>query len=56
MQLKQFLVRDGIITEGTHTNFFAVKNETVYTAPKSRLILEGITQKSCSGALRKIQN
>jgi len=39
------LVRDGMITEGTHTNFFAVKNETLYTAPKSKLILEGITRK-----------
>ena len=39
------LVRDGMITEGTHTNFFAVKNETVYTAPKSRLILDGITRR-----------
>lgn len=39
------LVRDGLITEGTHTNFFAIKNEKVYTAPKSRLILEGITRK-----------
>jgi D-alanine transaminase len=39
------LVRDGLITEGTHTNFFAVKNETVYTAPRSRLILGGITRK-----------
>lgn len=39
------LVRDGLITEGTHTNFFAVKNESIYTAPKSRLILEGITRK-----------
>lgn len=39
------LVRDGQITEGTHTNFFAVKDETIYTAPKSRLILEGITRK-----------
>jgi D-alanine transaminase len=39
------LVRDGMITEGTHTNFFAVKNETLYTAPKSHLILEGITRK-----------
>ncbi|MCU0406693.1 MAG: D-amino-acid transaminase [Ignavibacteriaceae bacterium] len=39
------LVRDGQITEGTHTNFFAVKDETLYTAPKSRLILEGITRK-----------
>jgi D-alanine transaminase len=39
------LVRDGQITEGTHTNFFAVKNETVFTAPSSRLILDGITRK-----------
>lgn len=39
------LVRDGMITEGTHTNFFAVKDETIFTAPKSRLILEGITRK-----------
>ncbi len=38
-------VRDGVITEGTHTNFFAVKDETIYTAPPSRLILEGITRK-----------
>jgi len=39
------LVRDGLITEGTHTNFFAVKDETLYTAPQSKLILEGITRK-----------
>ena len=39
------LVRDGMITEGTHTNFFAVKNETIFTAPTSRFILEGITRK-----------
>jgi len=43
--VEAILVRDDIITEGTHTNFFAVINETVYTAPKSRLILEGITRK-----------
>jgi D-alanine transaminase len=43
--VEAILVRDGLITEGTHTNFFAVKNETVYTAPKSRFILEGITRK-----------
>jgi len=39
------LVRDELITEGTHTNFFAVKDETIFTAPISRLILEGITRK-----------
>jgi D-alanine transaminase len=39
------LVRDGLITEGTHTNFFTVKDETVFTAPCSKLILGGITRK-----------
>jgi D-alanine transaminase len=43
--VEAILVRDGNITEGSHTNFFAVKGETVYTAPKSKLILEGITRK-----------
>jgi len=43
--VEAILVRDGLITEGTHTNFFAVKDETVFTAPKSSLILEGITRK-----------
>jgi D-alanine transaminase len=43
--VEAILVRDGLLTEGTHTNFFAIKNETVFTAPKSRLILEGITRK-----------
>ena len=39
------LVRDGLITEGTHTNFFAVKDGIVYTAPESNFILSGITRK-----------
>lgn len=39
------LVRNGLITEGTHTNFFAVKEDTVFTAPISNLILDGITRK-----------
>ncbi|MDH3269019.1 MAG: D-amino-acid transaminase, partial [Ignavibacteria bacterium] len=43
--VEAILVRDGLITEGTHTNFFAVRDETLFTAPKSRLILEGITRK-----------
>lgn len=37
--------RDGKITEGSHTNFFAVKDSVVYTAPLSNFILEGITRK-----------
>jgi D-alanine transaminase len=39
------LVRNGFIMEGTHTNFFAVKDDSVFTAPLSNLILDGITRK-----------
>ena len=39
------LFRDDIITEGSHTNFFAVKNNKIYTAPLSNYILNGITRK-----------
>ena len=37
-------VRDGFITEGSHTNFFAVKNNIVHTPPVSNFILSGITR------------
>lgn len=37
--------RNNLITEGSHTNFFAVKDGVVCTAPLSNLILEGITRK-----------
>ena len=39
------LCRDDFITEGSHTNFFAVKNNKVFTAPLSNYILDGITRK-----------
>ena len=39
------LFRDDFITEGSHTNFFAVKNNKIYTAPLSNYILNGITRK-----------
>lgn len=39
------LNRDGIITEGSRTNFFAIKDKTVFTAPEGHLILSGITRK-----------
>ena len=38
-------IRDGFITEGSHTNFFAVKKNIVYTPPLSNFILSGITRK-----------
>jgi D-alanine transaminase len=39
------LSRNGLITEGSHTNFFAIKDKTVFTAPEGHLILSGITRK-----------
>jgi D-alanine transaminase len=39
-------VRDGLVTEGAHSNIFFVRNETVYTHPESAAILSGITRKN----------
>jgi D-alanine transaminase len=38
------LIRDGNVTEATHSNILAVKNGTVHTHPDSNLILPGITK------------
>ena len=38
-------IRNGIVTEGSHSSFMAVKNGIVYTHPDSNLILPGITKK-----------
>jgi D-alanine transaminase len=39
------LFRDEFITEGSHTTFFAVKENKIVTAPLSNYILNGITRK-----------
>jgi len=38
-------IRNGIVTEGTHSSFMAVKSGVVYTHPDSNLILPSITKK-----------
>ncbi len=38
------LQRDGYVTEGASSNFFAVKQGVIYTAPADHLILPGITR------------
>ena len=38
------LHRDGLVTEGSSTNMFGVKDGIVYTHPVSNLILKGITR------------
>jgi len=39
-------VRNGLITEGTHSNIFFVVNGTLFTYPESNHILSGITRKN----------
>ncbi|KFN04647.1 D-amino-acid transaminase [Bacillus clarus] len=38
------LVRDGIVTEGCHSNFFMIKNDKLITHPADHFILHGITR------------
>jgi D-alanine transaminase len=39
-------VRNGLITEGTHSNIFFVIDKTLYTHPESNFVLPGITRKN----------
>lgn len=39
-------VRNGLITEGSHSNIFFVIDKTLYTHPESNLVLPGITRKN----------
>lgn len=39
-------VRNGHITEGSHSNIFFVMNNIIYTHPESNMILSGITRKN----------
>ena len=43
--VEAIFIRNGIVTEGSHSSFMAVKNKIVYTHPDSNLILPGITKK-----------
>jgi|WetSurMetagenome_2_1015567.scaffolds.fasta_scaffold11265_4 D-alanine transaminase len=44
--MEAVFVRDGIITEASHSNVFFVRDEVVYTHPESNYILSGITRKN----------
>ncbi|SDE15792.1 D-amino-acid transaminase [Sporomusa acidovorans] len=37
-------VRDGIVTEGTSSNFFVIKDDVLWTHPTCNLILTGVTR------------
>ncbi|MGQ4276240.1 aminotransferase class IV [Pseudidiomarina sp. E22-M8] len=42
--IEPMLHRDGVVTEGASSNYFAVKDGVLYTAPTNHLILPGITR------------
>lgn len=42
--LEAIFVRDGIVTEGTHTSFFAVIDGVLRTHPADALVLPGVTR------------
>jgi D-alanine transaminase len=42
--IEAVLVRDGMVTEGSHANVMAVIDGTIYTHPANNLILPGITR------------
>lgn len=47
-------VRDGAITEGTHTNFAALLDGTLVTPPRSHYVLAGITRQTVIGLCREL--
>jgi D-alanine transaminase len=40
------LIRNGIVTEASHSSVMGIKNGAVYTHPESNFVLPGITQKA----------
>ncbi|HWO98250.1 MAG TPA: D-amino-acid transaminase [Bacillus sp. (in: firmicutes)] len=48
------LVRDGIVTEGSSSNVFVVKDGTVYTTPATKKILHGITRAAVITCAQKL--
>lgn len=52
--VEAIFIRNGVVTEGSHSSFMAVKNGTVFTHPDSNLILPGITKIVIREICRKI--
>ncbi len=42
--IEAIFIRNGVVTEGSHSSFLAVKDGTIYTHPDSNLVLPGITK------------
>ncbi len=48
-------IKDGFLTEGTHTNFYGVKDGRVYSYPLSNFILPGITRIAVTEICRQLK-
>ena len=48
------LVRDGKVTEGSSSNVFVVKDDTLYTTPATKKILHGITRAAVITCAQKL--
>lgn len=52
--IEAVFVRDGVVLEGTRSNFFAVLEEVVITPPKTNYILGGITRQVVLDLCKKL--
>ncbi|WP_412177766.1 D-amino-acid transaminase [Sporosarcina sp. YIM B06819] len=52
--IEALLHRDGVVTEGSSSNLFGIKNGTIYTHPANNLILNGITRQVVLGLCQEL--
>jgi len=52
--VEALLHRDGVVTEGSSSNLFGVKDGTIYTHPATNLILNGITRQVVLGLCQEL--
>ncbi|NYF25217.1 D-amino-acid transaminase [Sporosarcina sp. JAI121] len=52
--VEALLHREGVVTEGSASNMFGIKNGTVYTHPATNLILNGITRQVVLGLCKDL--
>ncbi|MFJ7934782.1 D-amino-acid transaminase [Sporosarcina sp. NPDC096371] len=52
--VEALLHREGVVTEGSSSNLFGVKDGTIYTHPATNLILNGITRQVVLGISEKL--
>ena len=49
------LIKDGIVTEGAHSNIWMIKNDIIYTHPSNTDILKGVTRTSLKLVIKKFK-